>query len=149
MVQFAKKCVLLAGPRTIFLNLPTKNIASSWYVCAQYIYANAQPLKAVCLHIRAQLRGNTAPNPPGSTPGHKPQKPYISYWKCLFHRKFRLPKFENRSCVTVLRFLQCDSHSRGTVRGCFRFRIHNFRTLIIRISSEIKASQVISVTRDH
>ena len=28
-VQFARKCVLLAGPRTIFLNLPTENIASS------------------------------------------------------------------------------------------------------------------------
>ena len=33
------------------------------YVCAQYIHACAQSLKAVCARTRAQLRGNTAPHP--------------------------------------------------------------------------------------
>ena len=42
--------------------------------------------------------------------------------KCLFHRKFWLPKFEKSQLRNHFRFLQCDSHSRGTVRGCFRFR---------------------------
>ena len=31
-------------------------------VCAQYIHACAQSLKAVCARTRAQLRGNTVPN---------------------------------------------------------------------------------------
>ena len=39
-------------------------------VCAQYIHACAQSLKAVCAPTRAQLRGNTALNPAFSSTPH-------------------------------------------------------------------------------
>ena len=56
--------------------------------------------------------------------------------KCLFHRKFWLPKFENCSCVTVLRFLYCNFHSRGRLR----FRNPIFQLRLPEISSKIEAS---------
>ena len=60
--------------------------------------------------------------------------------KCLFHRKFRLPKFENRSCVTV--FGSCSAtltvgEPLGDVSGSAN---HDFRTSVTGISGEIDAS---------